>query len=80
MFPSPTSNPPPSPRAPGPDLLRAIAIVAVMLYHLSSHGIDIPGPGQHGWMGVDLFFVLSGYLTNRQVYAWLDDVAGELAT
>jgi peptidoglycan/LPS O-acetylase OafA/YrhL len=42
MFPSPTSNPPLSPRAPGPDLLRAIAIVAVMLYHLSSHGIAFP--------------------------------------
>ena len=63
MQPSPILTPPsPSPRAPGLDLLRAAAIIAVMLYHLSSHGIDVPGPGQHGWMGVDLFFVLSGYL------------------
>ena len=59
--PIPTSRSP-SPRAPGLDLLRAIAIGVVMLYHLSSHGIDVTGPGQHGWMGVDLFFVLSGYL------------------
>jgi peptidoglycan/LPS O-acetylase OafA/YrhL len=72
MLPSLTSNPPPSPRAPGPDLLRAIAIVAVMLYHLSSHGIDIFGPGRHGWMGVDLFFVLSGYLIGWPV---LQDIA-----
>ena len=62
MHPLPITNPLPSPRAPGLDLLRAAAIVVVMLYHLSSHGIDIAGPGQHGWMGVDLFFVLSGYL------------------
>jgi len=63
MFPSPVlTPPPPSPRAPGLDLLRAAAIVTVMLYHLSSHGIDVAGPGRHGWMGVDLFFVLSGYL------------------
>ena len=63
MLPSPLLTPPPaSPRAPGLDLLRALAIVTVLLYHLSSHGIDVPGPGQHGWMGVDLFFMLSGYL------------------
>ena len=53
--------------APGLDLLRAGAIVVVMLYHLASHGIDIAGPGRHGWMGVDLFFVLSGYLIGWQV-------------
>jgi peptidoglycan/LPS O-acetylase OafA/YrhL len=73
MNPLPVLNPPsPPPRAPGLDLLRAAAIVIVMLYHLSSHGIDIAGPGRHGWMGVDLFFVLSGYLIGWQV---LRDVA-----
>ncbi|WP_338764254.1 acyltransferase [Massilia sp. METH4] len=49
-------------RLPGVDLLRAGAIGAVMLYHASSHGISLPGFVEHGWMGVDLFFVLSGYL------------------
>lgn len=54
-------------RAPGIDLLRALAIVAVMLYHVSSHGIPMPALVEHGWMGVDLFFVLSGYLIGWQL-------------
>jgi peptidoglycan/LPS O-acetylase OafA/YrhL len=57
---------PPS-RAPGVDLLRALAILSVMLYHLSSHGIALPAWVEHGWMGVDLFFVLSGYLIGWQL-------------
>ncbi|QBE65444.1 acyltransferase family protein [Pseudoduganella lutea] len=55
------------PREPGIDLLRAAAIGAVMLYHASSHGIALPALVEHGWMGVDLFFVLSGYLIGWKI-------------
>lgn len=55
-------------RLPGLDLLRALAIIWVMLYHLESVGPRLPGPlVGYGWMGVDLFFVLSGYLIGWQV-------------
>ena len=59
-------------RLPGLDLLRAIAILWVMLFHSWMIG-GIGGPLQpiadYGWMGVDLFFVLSGYLIGQQVLA-----------
>lgn len=55
-------------RAPGLDTLRALAIVAVVLYHLAPY---LPESfvvvTQFGWMGVDLFFVLSGYLIGSQL-------------
>ena len=57
-------------RVPGLDTLRAIAIVWVMLFHSYLIGGLGEGFGQlerSGWMGVDLFFVLSGYLIGTQV-------------
>jgi len=43
------------------DGLRAIAVFAVILYHLGVHWI----PG--GFLGVDLFFVISGYVITRLI-------------
>jgi peptidoglycan/LPS O-acetylase OafA/YrhL len=60
----------PAVHKPGLDTLRAIAIAWVMLFH--SFLVGGVGPGfewlsRYGWMGVDIFFVLSGYLIGSQV-------------
>ncbi|MET0289306.1 MAG: acyltransferase [Pseudoxanthomonas sp.] len=59
-------------RYPGLDLLRAIAIVWVMFFHSWVVG-GLPPEwawlSRYGWMGVDLFFVLSGFLIGGQVLA-----------
>jgi len=52
---------------PAIDGLRGVAVIAVMLYHLGYAWI----PG--GFLGVDLFFVISGYVITRLV---LDSIAG----
>ncbi|CAB4670578.1 unannotated protein [freshwater metagenome] len=44
---------------PAIDGLRAVAVIAVMLYHLGFSWL----PG--GFLGVDLFFVISGYVITR---------------
>ena len=50
---------------PGLDGLRAVAVVSVMAYHFGATW----APG--GFLGVDLFFVLSGYLiTSLLVIEW----------
>ena len=56
-------------RYPGLDLLRAIAILWVLLFHGMTEGLGSPfhAVGRLGWMGVDLFFVLSGYLIGSQL-------------
>ncbi|MGH8030652.1 MAG: acyltransferase family protein [Arenimonas sp.] len=59
-------------RLPGLDLLRAIAIAWVMLFHsflVGGLGDGFAWLSRFGWMGVDIFFVLSGYLIGRQVLA-----------
>ncbi len=55
-------------RQPGLDLLRALAIVVVVVYHAALFGFKLPGRADRfGWIGVDLFFVLSGYLIGGQL-------------
>jgi peptidoglycan/LPS O-acetylase OafA/YrhL len=57
-------------RLPGLDLLRALAIAWVMLFHsfvVGGLGDNFAWLSRFGWMGVDLFFVLSGFLIGSQV-------------
>ena len=57
-------------RQPGLDLLRAFAIIWVMLFHsfvVGGLGERYEWLSAYGWMGVDLFFVLSGYLIGSQL-------------
>lgn len=55
-------------RRPGLDLLRALALVLVIFYHAGLFGFSLPHEIQRfGWVGVDLFFVLSGYLIGGQL-------------
>lgn len=50
-------------RVPALDGVRGLAILAVFVYHATNWGGGaIARWGSWGWMGVDLFFVLSGYL------------------
>ena len=61
-------------RLHGLDHLRAIAILLVMFFH---YGKGIPSwlepIKQIGWTGVDLFFVLSGYLIGFQLLKEIKD-------
>lgn len=45
--------------------LRAIAVISVVLFHLRISGT------QGGFVGVDVFFVISGYLISRNILAGL---------
>src|SRR6266700_3178537 len=57
-------------RQAGLDLLRALAIVVVVIYHAALFGFKLPGRvDRFDWIGVDLFFVLSGYLIAGQLLA-----------
>lgn len=49
------------------DHLRAFAVLLVMLFHASHHVKSFPMSDwfSFGWVGVDLFFVLSGFLITR---------------
>jgi peptidoglycan/LPS O-acetylase OafA/YrhL len=54
-----------------PDIqgLRAVAVISVVLYHA---GLSVPG----GFVGVDMFFVISGYVVSRLIYSEFCSVKG----
>lgn len=61
--------------APGLDTLRALAILLVLCFHYPHEGAPawFAEAAGFGWTGVDLFFVLSGFLIGRQLLAPLAD-------
>jgi peptidoglycan/LPS O-acetylase OafA/YrhL len=60
---SPAAPLPTRARLPGLDGVRALAIVLVLAYHL------FPGLAPGGFVGVDVFFVVSGYLITALLLA-----------
>jgi peptidoglycan/LPS O-acetylase OafA/YrhL len=68
-----------SPRIHGLDTLRALAVTLVVLHHyvlFVSGDATFGWVGQVGWVGVDLFFALSGYLIGNQILAALRSPGG----
>jgi peptidoglycan/LPS O-acetylase OafA/YrhL len=55
----------------GIDGLRALAVLAVMLFHLK------PGLLPGGFSGVDVFFVISGYVVSHSVGSYLSQNIGQ---
>jgi len=57
-------------RMVGPDVLRSLAILLVILVHLPLNATPsvLVTIREYGWLGVDIFFVLSGYLIGTQLF------------
>jgi peptidoglycan/LPS O-acetylase OafA/YrhL len=60
-------------RFAGLDHLRALAVIIVVLFHygIFAHPPGLSDVGAFGWTGVDLFFVLSGFLIGGQLFSKL---------
>jgi peptidoglycan/LPS O-acetylase OafA/YrhL len=61
------------------DLLRGFAALSVLVYHVIEirHWVDFPTSGpllwfRAGWMGVDLFFVISGFVISLSAFAGIN--------
>ena len=71
---------PSSRRLHGLDTLRALAVTLVVLHHytlfVSNDDATFGWVGRIGWVGVDLFFALSGYLIGNQIFAGMKTEAG----
>lgn len=59
----------------GLDTLRSVAIILVFFFHYLrfSEASVFGSIGRCGWAGVDLFFVLSGYLIGNQIFSTLSN-------
>jgi peptidoglycan/LPS O-acetylase OafA/YrhL len=64
---------------PAVDLLRGFAAISVVVYHVIEHfkwaQFPISGPltwFRIGWMGVDIFFVISGFVIGLAAFAGID--------
>ncbi|MBV9266526.1 MAG: acyltransferase [Acidobacteriaceae bacterium] len=66
----------PTGQAPALDFLRTLAVLLVVVGHVDAAFARVLRPTvlsqlpfvRNGWVGVDLFFVLSGYLIGRQIW------------
>lgn len=68
-----------STRVHGLDTLRALAVTLVVLHHyvlFVSNAPTFGWVGEIGWVGVDLFFALSGYLIGNQIFAGMKSPGG----
>src|ERR1051326_5425591 len=66
----------PTLRLAGPDLLRFVAVTLVMICHTEAVPSEygwfsrlVRGLQRGGWVGVDIFFVLSGFLVSGLLFA-----------
>ncbi len=64
-----------SSRLPTVDALRGIAALAVCWFHFTNAvaGFELPAAfrasGRHGWLGVEIFFVISGFIIPHAMHA-----------
>src|ERR1700691_4015325 len=57
--------------------LRAMAILMVMVVHWDTFQKLLPDVADHSWSGVDLFFVISGFVVTLSLVRLLPPLEGE---